>query len=625
MDAQSSSARVHDAFISYSRANKAFAAKLEAALESYTPPRDLDVPQRRLDVFRDENDFTGADYYKSVDEHLRVSASLLVICSPEARASTFVNDEIARFAESKGGERIIPVLLAGVPNNEATSGQEAAMAFPEALLQVLQMPLAVNYLNFDPRTDRIQRGAFEGSWYTILANLFGVSRALIEQRERRRAIRRRRITVSVVGGIIATLSVALVVTLISRQRAIEQTLLAQARQLATQADLVATRTPQTVDLIERRALLATEALQRSDSFEDRRAIEEALALLPERIVQLPYDESSYYRAPAVFSRDGRRMAEGTEDSRTRVYDAETGDLIREIAAPGEVDALALSADGRMLATGHFRAGAVLVSVDSGETLLGIPYESRRVFGLAISPDAARLALATSGVGTNYGSIVVEVRAIPSGDLLWSREETDDRLALSFSGDGALLGTGVAAGARILDAATGKEVAVLEGSLVADIEFNPSFPLAAAPDFNGAVHLYDVETGEQGLEIPLPQVTDLVSAMERGGAAIVHFSPNGQRLAVAGGVGIIRVFDIGGMTGLKQVARWDHREPVRALGFLLEGRKLVLTDSEHRLQTFALDTSTPYHEAVVLEEDGVVSLPADGRLAVAGGFDWTAKA
>ena len=53
---------VYDAFISYSRKNSTFAAKLEKALKDYKPPKDLDVPQRHINVFRDVNDFTGSDY-----------------------------------------------------------------------------------------------------------------------------------------------------------------------------------------------------------------------------------------------------------------------------------------------------------------------------------------------------------------------------------------------------------------------------------------------------------------------------------------------------------------------------------------------------------------------------------
>jgi WD40 repeat protein len=267
---------------------------------------------------------------------------------------------------------------------------------------------------------------------------------------------------------------------------------------------------------------------------------------------------------------------------------------------------------------------MLRSVETTEIRLHIPYENRRIFALALSPDSSRLAVGASRIGTSQRAITVDVRAVPSGELLWSREEPDDRLTLSFSGDGTRLGTGVAANARIFDAATGTEVAPLEGSLVGGIEFSPSMPIAASPNFDGTVHLYDTRDGEQGLEIPLPDVTDLVSSMERAGTPRVRFSPDGRRLAVAGGAGIIRVFDFGA-TGLSMTARWDHRESVRALAFLPESDRLVVTDLRHRLMTFALDTPTPYHEVVVLGEDGGVSLTGDAGLAVGGGFDWTAKA
>src|SRR5262245_38420930 len=46
----------YDAFISYSRRDTAFARRLEKALRTYRPPRELAVPQRALKVFRDDAD-----------------------------------------------------------------------------------------------------------------------------------------------------------------------------------------------------------------------------------------------------------------------------------------------------------------------------------------------------------------------------------------------------------------------------------------------------------------------------------------------------------------------------------------------------------------------------------------
>jgi WD40 repeat protein len=196
---------LHDAFISYSRKDKVFAARLHKALANYQPPRDLPLPQRRLDVFLDEDDFTGTEYFQSVERHLKDSGKLIVLCSPAARASQFVNDEIERFANTRGPEHIISLLIAGLPNNEATaSDQSALMAFPDALCAHLKMPLAADYRGFDPDRSRVDRGAYEASWYTTLANLYDISRAQIEERDRKRRARWRKIVVGsvLVAGIV---------------------------------------------------------------------------------------------------------------------------------------------------------------------------------------------------------------------------------------------------------------------------------------------------------------------------------------------------------------------------------------------------------------------------------------
>jgi tetratricopeptide (TPR) repeat protein len=217
----------NDAFISYSRQDKEFAARLEKALEDYKPPRDLSVAQRNPIVFRDEADFTGVEYHASLAKHLRSSRKLIVICSPHARKSEYVNDEIRHFAEARGADNIVSILLSGIPNNEAKPGQEGEMAFPEAMCQVMEMPLAANYLGFDPRKEKVNKGIFYGSWYTILANLYDISRSEIEQRDKKRQARARHITIGLVSGVILILLALLVYALISRQEAIRQRDLAE--------------------------------------------------------------------------------------------------------------------------------------------------------------------------------------------------------------------------------------------------------------------------------------------------------------------------------------------------------------------------------------------------------------
>ena len=213
---------VNDLFISYSRRDIDFARAIEKALNNYFPPKELSVPKRRLVVFRDEEDFTGVEYNQSLRSHLENSKKMLVICSPNARASKFVNEEIRLFSEMKGAENIIPVLLSGIPNNEAYSNEhEKYKAFPRSLTNVMRMPLAANFIDFDLTQTKLNKGAYEGSWYTVLSNFYGLKRSEIEQRERKRRNRQLWLRTTIVAGVIIALTFALIIALLQRRTAIK--------------------------------------------------------------------------------------------------------------------------------------------------------------------------------------------------------------------------------------------------------------------------------------------------------------------------------------------------------------------------------------------------------------------
>jgi len=156
-----------DIFLSYSRKDASFAAKLENSLETYRFPKSLNRFKRNLNVFRDESDIVVADdYYRSIEHHLKSSAKLIVVCSPEARKSKYVEDEIKRFLQLHGEQDIIPVLVRGKANNETTDENEKA--FPEVLCQN-RMPLAANFLGWETSKGKLDKGPFKGSFYSILA------------------------------------------------------------------------------------------------------------------------------------------------------------------------------------------------------------------------------------------------------------------------------------------------------------------------------------------------------------------------------------------------------------------------------------------------------------------------
>lgn len=94
------------AFLSYSHSDARFASKLHTDLEAWRIDRDLVgretpmgvVPRTLRPIFRDREDFAGGGVLSDATERaLAESASLVVLCSPTAARSAYVNEEIQRF------------------------------------------------------------------------------------------------------------------------------------------------------------------------------------------------------------------------------------------------------------------------------------------------------------------------------------------------------------------------------------------------------------------------------------------------------------------------------------------------------------------------------------------------
>lgn len=190
------------AFISYAREDEAFARQLETEIEAQPRPGSVG-PVR---VFRDRSDFTGSAYEAALEQHLRDSAALIVLCSPHARNSRFVDDEIARFARLVDPARIFPILVSGLADNEA----EDRKAFPKALLEATRdrgMPLGAEFRGIDLARERLSRGRFEAEWYKLLGNLFERPAAEIREQDQRLLVaaqrRRTLIASAVVAGLLA--------------------------------------------------------------------------------------------------------------------------------------------------------------------------------------------------------------------------------------------------------------------------------------------------------------------------------------------------------------------------------------------------------------------------------------
>ena len=110
----------YSAFISYAHEDKKTAYWLQGALEEYKLGKNLisSSDQKILfkknklaPIFMDHSDLnSGIGFSEQIREALGSSASLIVICSPNARKSRWVNKEIKEYKERGNKNRIFPVI-----------------------------------------------------------------------------------------------------------------------------------------------------------------------------------------------------------------------------------------------------------------------------------------------------------------------------------------------------------------------------------------------------------------------------------------------------------------------------------------------------------------------------------
>ncbi|MGH3813621.1 MAG: toll/interleukin-1 receptor domain-containing protein, partial [Pseudonocardiaceae bacterium] len=127
----------YDAFISYSHAlDGAVAQALQTGLEQFAKPW---YRPRALRVFRDTASLSAnPGLWSSIEKALASSAWLVLMASPEAARSQWVNREVAWWLANKSPQRLLVVLTGGefAWADDAGHGDGATAALPPALRDV---------------------------------------------------------------------------------------------------------------------------------------------------------------------------------------------------------------------------------------------------------------------------------------------------------------------------------------------------------------------------------------------------------------------------------------------------------------------------------------------------------
>lgn len=187
MDAQQ---YTYYAFISYQRKDEKWAKWLQRKLENYklSVANTKDASDKKSKyirpVFRDKTDLTAGPLPDVLKEALNQSRYLIVICSPNAVQSPWVNDEINTFVNADRTKYIIPFIVDGEPYSD----DKAKECFPDALKAIPkgQEPLGVN----------IGEGGKEQAFIRTVAYMLGVKFEELWNRYERHRRKMRNITIA---------------------------------------------------------------------------------------------------------------------------------------------------------------------------------------------------------------------------------------------------------------------------------------------------------------------------------------------------------------------------------------------------------------------------------------------
>ena len=608
-----------DVFLSYSRKDEDFGRKLEEALENYTLPKNVasrSVSTKRLNVFRDKKDLVpnDSDYYKTIEGYLNRSRYLVVICSPNARGSQYVNDEIKTFLKSNEANRVIPILLSGRPNNDSQAKPEE-YAFPPALCDALAMPLAVEFTEFERAPGKLNKGRYHDSWYTLLAKIFGTERAEIERLDAKRQARRRAIFAGVSLAVIAALSVALVFAIISRQQAASER--DHAQQLLYASDMnLAQRAYASANVGLGRQLLESHRPKAGEA--DLRGFEWYY------LWNLYNDYIASFESTddLAFSRDGSRFATSTSDA-VKIWDTasrrETANIaLGTVPAGSKTDAyfgqaLDFSADGNTIAYNDNQRGTLLLDIASGSSrkipfpVLGEKQRQSSVLSTEegiqgywqlvrggtprFSPDGKLIALdyGCGVVAVVNAKSLVQVATLGEGPPASGCAEF-----VTFSADGRILAYGDSYGVGLWDtvsqkdlAGPGQEADVADSiAQLESVAVSPDNRMLAIGDRSQRIVLWNISTRKV--------VARLYG--HEGWVSAVAFSPDGKTLYSGGLDQTVKLWDLSPFQGTDRVCSEDlkpfatfkgHTGEITSIKCAADGKTVATVSRDHTVKLWSI--------------------------------------
>ena len=580
--------REYDAFLSYAHRDRQVTTAIQKGLHQI----GRRVGQlRALRVFRDDTNLTASpDLWGKIVEALDHSGYMIVVLSPQSAASHWVNEEISHWLAHRGHEQLMLVLAEGHLQWDAANQRfdpAQSDAAPPKLTEPGSLPSEPLYIDVsDDAPWDLGSLTFRDKVTALAAPVHGKAKDQLAGDDLREQRRFRRLRAAAIAGMALLTVIAVVaagVAFASRQQAVRRLHDAVAAKLNAEGTAMLGGLTPGGDVRGMQELLAANAIEAN-----------GVPILNAQIARFTTQkivETGSAAQALAYSPDGHRVATGQSNGIVRQWDSATGE---PIGSPfkGHTDVVTgvvYTPDGLTIASSDSDNTMRLWNANTGAPLHPTPQHVDGPEAIAVNPSGT--VFVTGGAkGT------VQLWDAHSGQLLKTGKVSDDPTGhirdVTFDSSGNWFAASFRGGIAIYDTATFEPRApMIDVSSDFGIASPPVFQIALSPDGDM------IAAGSDNLQLRTTDTGALVRSIQlgtsRGGslATAVAFSPDWHRIATGRIDGAVQLWDTdtGAQIGPTLIG---HTWKVFGIAFSPDGRQLATTGLDGTMRLWSATVGQP---------------------------------
>jgi WD40 repeat protein len=600
----------YDAFLSYAHRDKQVTTAIQKGLHQI----GRRVGQlRALRVFRDDTNLTAnPDLWGKITAALDSSRFMIVVLSPQAAASRWVNEEVTYWLQRRGHQQLMLMLAQGhLAWDEKNKRFDPAHS--DAAVPVLTGPgsFPAEPLYIDISEDGpwdVRDRTFRDKLTSLAAPVHGKPKDQLtgdDVREQRRFRRLRRAAIAGLAMLTVIAVVAAVIAVAQRQEAVRRLHDATVAKLDAEGAAMLAGDAPGGDVRALQELLAANAIEAN-----------GVPILNAQITRFTTQKIVDTASPLdrlAYSPDGRHIVTGQTVGMLRQWDSATG---KPVGAPmeghtSEINGIGFTADGQTMATASGDGTMRLWNTQTGAPLNPDPQQVDPLAGVAVGPGGE--------IFTGGKNDTIRTWDPQSGQLLATQQVFVDQTAtitdVAFDRSGSLFAaSGDNGGVAIYDTRPFKPHAptiVVKGpnsapTRVSRIAFGPDGHTIAV--VSGDLQLWNADTGTFIRTIQ-------ASHWGASSATVAAFSPDGHQIATGRDDGALQLWDAdtGAQLGQPLIG---HTSELIDLAFSPDGRQIASVSKDGTLRLWSATVGQPMRGPD--PHLGQVAFSPDGQRVAASG-------